>query len=154
MIVKATMENVMHVVENMQAIERKAIEATHWEVNNESIASGFIKYTNGLSYCALSDSGEPVVVGGLNFITPSVAQAQMFGTDKWCEVYKEVTKATRQVMDQVLNESVKRIQVRSLAEHHIAHKWYEKSLDMRLESKIHSYGKNGEDFVMYYRLRR
>ena len=101
----------------------------------------------------VGESG-PLVIGGFDMIRPGVWQDWLFSTpEAWSPPYwRSVTKACRRVMDGMLNSQAHRLQCLSLASRTRAHEWY-RPLGLRLEGTLREYGVNGEDALMFARLR-
>ena len=102
----------------------------------------------------LSTDAGPVVVGGFDMIRPGVWQDWLFSTPAaWSpENWRGVTRACRRVMDAMLNSQGHRLQCLSLASRTRAHRWY-RPLGLQLEGTLRGYGVNGEDALMFARLR-
>ena len=153
MIVKATMDQLVYVAKHMQAIEKTSCSALMWGwFEPEKLARKLMR--TDMRYCCVDDHHVPVVVGGIDFITPAVGQCWMFGTDDFPKVVREVTKATRRVLDEILANQVRRIEIRSIETHKVAHEWYRRFLGFTGEpSMLQSYGVNGENFLLFARIR-
>lgn len=153
MIVKATMEQLAYVAKHMQAIEKTSCSALMWGgFDPEKLAHKLMR--TDLRYCCVDDNQVPVVVGGIDFITPAVGQCWMFGTDDFPKVVREVTKATRRVLDDLLEKQVRRIEIRSIKTHTVAHEWYRRFLGFtEAPAVLRSYGVGGEDFLLFARIR-
>lgn len=97
--------------------------------------------------------GRPIVVAGFIEIRPGVWQDWMFSTPAaWDEHWRSVSKFSRRVMDRMLQEHAHRLQCVSLASRHAAHRWY-RVLGLEYEGTLRGYGVNGEDAMMFARLR-
>lgn len=152
MIVQATREQIKHVLEHTQQIERDGLDAVLWGGLDADAFSEALSQ-QPLRYCALAKDGEPVVVGGFVFKTPAVGEAWMWGTDRWGEVVIEVTTRTRQAVDDLLAHELRRIEVYSIATHTVAHRWYRRCLKMQGPLELPEYGTNGEMFYLFSKTR-
>jgi hypothetical protein len=93
------------------------------------------------------------VVAGFDQIRPGVWQDWLLSTPAaWDKYWRSVTKISRRVMDEMLQQGAHRLQCVSLASRIHAHRWY-RPLGLEREGLLRAYGVNGEDAVMYSRLR-
>jgi hypothetical protein len=97
----------------------------------------------------------PVIVAGFTQLRPGVWQDWLFSTpDAWIEKnWRSVTRHCRRVMDGMLRSEAHRLQCLSLASRTNAHKWYRPLGLVRTGGTLHGYGANGEDALMFERLR-
>ena len=79
----------------------------------------------------------------------------MVGTDDyWKKYWRSITKHSRSTMDHLLNEGkARRLQTGALASRVEACEWYRRGLKMHHESTFRNFGFNGEDMVMFVRLK-
>lgn len=152
MIVKPTEDQIRYVVDHMMEIEHESIEAVMWGgFDAEKLVKMLAAWP--MLWCCINDrTGHPAVIGGLYFKLPAVAEAMMFGTQHFGEVVKEVEDASNRVLETVLEQYVRRVEVRSLAKHKVAHRWY-RNLKLKFETAMPQYGANGETFFLFSRLR-
>jgi hypothetical protein len=88
-----------------------------------------------------------------NQLRPGVWQDWMFSTpEAWSKHWRGVTKIARRVMDFMLQGEAHRLQCVSLASRIHAHRWY-RPLGLEQEGTLRGYGVNGEDAIMFARLR-
>jgi hypothetical protein len=96
---------------------------------------------------------EPIMAAGFSELRPGVWQDWALTTPAaWDTHWRGVTKAAKRVMDFMLREHAHRLQCVSLASRIHAHRWY-RPLGLELEGTLRSYGVNGEDALMFSRLR-
>jgi len=96
---------------------------------------------------------EPILVAGFSELRPGVYQDWALTTpEAWTTHWRSVTKMARRVMDEMLRRGAHRLQCVSLASRIHAHRWY-RPLGLELEGTLRSYGANGEDALMFSRLR-
>jgi hypothetical protein len=132
--------------------EREQFEAFAGEpFTPERAAASF--YLRGGPCWSIVANGEPIVVAGFDMLRPGVWQDWMLSTpEAWSTHWRSVTKLSKRVMDFMLRETAHRLQCVSLASRIHAHRWY-RPLGLRLEGTLAGYGVNGEDALMYSRLR-
>lgn len=141
-------EGVQHIVHKMRAKDREEIFATQW--SNDPWAFGNAVLRSGeFGYVLHADDGEPVVCGGAVPLWNGVWSVWMFATDRFDEISLSTHRFAKRVFFPGLEYAgYHRLECRSLATHHTAHKWLE-SLGAYRESEVSNYGKNGESFVLY-----
>jgi hypothetical protein len=113
-------------------------------------ASHFLR--GGPSWVVVAD-GEPIVIAGFDMVRDGVWQDWLLSTPvAWERHWRPVTRLARHVMDFMLQGPARRLQCVSLASRIHAHRWY-RPLGLRLEGTLSGYGVNGEDALMFSRLR-
>lgn len=141
-------EGVRHVTLNMRAKDAEEIFATQWSDDREAFASSIMK-CGGFGYVLHADDGEPVVAGGAVPIWPGVWSVWMFATDRFGEVAIATHRFAKEVFFPILNDvGYVRLECRSMASHTVAHRWLE-SLGGHREAVVSSYGKDGQNFILY-----
>lgn len=96
----------------------------------------------------------PVLLGGFDPLRPGVYEAWLVGTDAAWSVHGHAfTRICRRAIDQILHAGAHRVQVCSLASRTAAHDWYERFLGMAREGVQKRHGANGEDFIMFAKVR-
>lgn len=122
------------------------------EYDPEVAAKGFIN-TPGLKYTLLGDDGLPVISGGYQEVSPGVWQSWMVGSmDGWGKYWRSITKASRWMMDGLMELGARRLQTNALASRTQAIEWYKRSLKMSYEGTWKRFGANGEDVVCFARV--
>lgn len=107
----------------------------------------------GVKYVLLDDD-TAICAGGFDQIIPGVWHAWMVGTmDNWGTHWRSITKWTRRVMEAMLEQDARRIQLCVLNSRQKACEWYVRGLKMRLEGHMQEYGSNGETMDMYARVK-
>ena len=82
-------------------------------------------------------------------VWPGVWQCWAYGTDRWPEVVRTLTKHVRRFMrPALLNSDARRLQCWAMESHDDARKWL-KFLGAQEEARLDNYGKNGQTFVCY-----
>lgn len=152
-IVRLTGEDALYVAHHMRENDRLEINATRWDESPWRFAADCANLP-GISYCALLD-GEPVVIGGVALHQPGLGQAWMVGTDKFAQVAVSLTRFSRDVITRMLRDDsgINRIQAFSAAFHEESHKWL-KAVGLNAITPLPQYGKGGEDFLIFYGLRK
>lgn len=97
----------------------------------------------------------PLAVGGFLPVSRGVWQEWMISTDEcWSDAnWKQATRHCRAAFDAMLKTEAHRLQCVSLASRIQVHKWY-RLLGLQFEHRIHAYGADGEDALVFYRLRK
>lgn len=96
--------------------------------------------------------GKPIFVGGFSYIRPGVWQDWLITTpEAWTDHWRAVSKVCRRMVDAML-EDAHRIQCVALADRTRAHEWY-RVLKYEFEGVLHGYGAEGQDAVMYARVK-
>ena len=133
--------------------ERDQIQAFTGDEYDAARTAAAYSLRSGPSWVISSDS-TPIVVGGFDMIRSGVWQDWLFSTpEAWDERHwRSVTKICRRAMDALLQSEAHRLQCVSLASRIHAHRWY-RPLGLQLEGTLRGYGANGEDALMFSRLR-
>lgn len=97
--------------------------------------------------------GQPIAIAGFDDVGNGVWQDWMFSTpEAWSKHWRGLTRMAKRVMDWMLKNDARRLQCVSLASRIQAHKWYG-ALGLELDGTLRGLGKNGEDALMFSRLR-
>lgn len=99
-------------------------------------------------------NGAPVVVAGFIALRPGVWQDWLVSTPEAWEpgVWPGVSRRLRKIMDAALKTEAHRLQCISLRSRIQAHQWY-RVLGLRQEGVLEAYGADGQDALMFSRLR-
>lgn len=152
-IVQLTHEDALYVVKNMREDDRREVFATRWNDCDYDLAHSCANQP-GVKWVALLD-GEPVAIGGVSIHQPGIGQAWLMGTDKLPQAGLTLTRYCKDVVDKLMNDEsgLHRVQAHSAAFHTLAHDWLMAvGLDQRVE--LPRYGKAGEDFILFYAVRK
>lgn len=129
----------------------EALVGEKWNV--DEVANGHYN-RSGVKFVLVDDGDNPIVAGGYDLVGPQVWQSWMIGTSaSWDKHWISITKATRFLMDSLLEKDARRLQTSALADRELACKWYVKGLKMTPEGIMRGYGVNGEDVATFARLR-
>jgi hypothetical protein len=142
----------LQVAHKLPEDEREQYEAFAGEPFNPERVAAAYSLRPGPRWVLVA-GGEPIVVAGFDMIRPGVWQDWLFSTpEAWTVHWRSVTKISRRVMDAMLRTSAHRLQCVSLASRIHAHRWY-RPLGLELEGTLRGYGVNGEDALIFSRLR-
>lgn len=133
--------------------EQEQFEAFSGQPYDAARVAAAFSLREGPAWVVTADD-EPIVVAGFDMIRDGVWQDWLFSVpEAWDERHwRTVTKTARRVMDAMLQAGAHRLQCVSLASRIHAHRWY-KPLGLELEGTLRGYGVNGEDALMFSRLR-
>lgn len=143
---RQTPQNVSHVVVNMRERDRLGNFALRW---NDSVV-------DVVSDCLSSDFGwtvgvdqTPVACIGAVPVRPGVWAMYMFGTDRFGDVAKDLTRFVRRVMmPAMIAAGAHRAECAILDGHEAACRWSE-FLGGEHEATLRGYGRGGEDYRLY-----
>jgi len=142
----------LHVCMNLNADEREQIEAFQGKpYDAEETALAHVGRLPAWMLCA---DEKPIAIAGFDLIRPGVWQDWMLSTpEAWdAKHWRTTTKNVKRVMDAMLKSEAHRLQCVSLASRIHAHKWYA-VLGLAPEATLRAYGANGEDAIIFSRLR-
>ena len=150
---RLTGADALHVALNMREIDAREVFATRWSDSAWDFAIDCARLP-GTSWTALLD-GEPVAIGGIALHQPGVGQAWMVGTDKLPLAALTLTRFCRDMTRTMLTEDsgINRIQAFSAGFHTESHDWL-RAVGLNAVEPLQKYGKGGEDFLLFYGLRK
>lgn len=140
-----------YIVQNMRAIDRKEIFATRDDDDEDRLVLELLWAADrpGMSFTHFADDGEPISVMGFHKLRKGVATVWAFGTERWPEAVKSMTKTVRRVIIPALVEGgYHRAECAALTERADTAKWLP-SLGMELEAVLAGFGRQREDFSLY-----
>ena len=121
--------------------------AAHWLIDTWA-ESGLFALT------VVGTDGMPAAAGGFHPVASGVWQAWMVGTERgWAEQWRAMTKATRWMIDRLLETQAHRVQTSAITSRVKAIEWFERSLGMQAEGVWRGFGIRGEDIAHFSRLR-
>lgn len=148
----ATLVDLITVCRQMPQDEREQIQAFSGEQYDADQVAASYHLFDGPKWTLCADD-RPLLVAGFTELRPGVWQDWMFSTPSaWDPHWWTTTKQSRRVMDAMLRTVAHRLQCVSLASRIQAHKWYS-ALKLEREGVLRGYGANGEDAIMFSRLR-
>lgn len=146
---KADLSSVLYVARNMRAADRHEIFATRWTDDVDSLAIEVVEKWGPIAYTGFTDDGTPAAVFGSTALWPGVWAVWMFGTDRFSEIGKRVTRfALRGILPAMLEAGCHRIEARSAATHTEAHRWME-VMGAKRETELRQLGRDKTDFVLF-----
>lgn len=133
--------------------EREQHEVFTGDRYDPEIFAARLSLLGGPSWSICRDE-KPLLVAGFIPLRPGVYQDWMVSSNAaWADGnWREVTKIARRVMQAMLTHEAHRLQCISLRSRIQAHRWYN-ILGLRQEGVLEAYGVNGEDAVMFARLK-
>ena len=149
----ATLVDLLWVCNNLSEDERdqwRAFGGVPYDADN---AAAMFYLRPGPKWTVLVGN-EAVLVAGFDRVRDGVWQDWALTSPKAWEPgnWRPVTRLARKVMDWMLQNGAHRLQCVSLASRIQAHRWY-RPLGLELEGTLRAYGVNGEDALMFSRLR-
>lgn len=148
------LDDVAYLVRRMRSDEvQQFVALSGVEEFDADIAARAIASIPGQSFVVL-EGDIPVLLGGFDPLRPGVFEAWLVGTDEaWARHGHAFTRICRRAIAQILHRSGHRVQVCSLASRAGAHDWYERGLGMAREGVLRRHGANGEDFLIFSKVR-
>lgn len=148
------LDDVAYLARRMREDERQQFVAlSGLPAYDADIAARAIASTPGPTFVVL-EGDMPVLLGGFDPLRTGVYEAWLVGTDEaWSRHGHAFTRICRRAIDQILHADGHRVQVCALASRTAAHDWYERFLGMEREGVHKRHGANGEDFIMFAKVR-
>ncbi len=147
-IAPAHLRDVSFVTANMREQDRRELFCQWSDKNTETFARTVVDCTPHHRYAAF-ENGNPVAVFGVTYQHPGLWGGWAYGTRHMRRAVPTVTRYVCNVLGPKLFASgANRVEVRTLVDHDIAHRWLE-CLGAVRECVMPEYGKNGETFVLY-----
>jgi hypothetical protein len=141
-----TPESILYIAQNLRERDRREVFATMWTDEPEELAQKTLM-CGDFQWVVWKDD-VPVASIGAYPLWPGVWGLWAFGTDRWNEVVRTLTKHIRRFMlPAILNAGAHRGQCHAMVEHVQARRWM-KTLGAEEQAFLPGYGKNGEDFVV------
>lgn len=146
------LHDALDICEKLRASDREEIDActapmTDAERANQLVAGPGMKFT------VWATDGAPVVMGGWMPLWPGVVSSWMLATDRILEVGAALDHAALRGHQMLFEEGVHRCQAFGLATHESARNWL-LLLGYRPEGVHHQFGRTGETFISYAKLKR
>lgn len=148
---------VAEVCQNMRAdeiVQHMQIAAAGAPVEefDPRIASVGIVNMSGVGFFMVDKAGSPYCVGGYSPdpFMPGVWQSWMASTQAgWDGHWRDITKATRWLIAQLLDGGARRLETNCLASREKAQEWYVDFLGMKPEGERRGYCANGESLRLF-----
>ena len=150
-IIPGTLRDICYIAANLREDDRREIMATAQMASPTVAAVLSYEGSFGTSWVALYD-GVPSAAFGFTSprpLQPHIAGIWAFGTKRFKRCVPAMTRLCLNewpIMARTLE--IRRMEVRSLASHDIAHRWLS-AIGARREGLMRGYGINGEDFELW-----
>ena len=150
-IAPATLRDVAYVTANLRPQDRAEIRASADLAS--SVEAAVIAVETSRRFCwTVKIAGQPVAAFGVaetSPLTPHIRTAWAFGTNRFRRAVPAISRFASTYWPARLNsEGVRRLEVRALAEHDIAHRWLI-GLSAAFEGTLNNYGTAGETFRLF-----
>jgi hypothetical protein len=137
-----------HIVRNLRPRDRVEIFSLRWNDDEDQLVREVCAFAGDLWRLWLLD-GEPVAVNGVIPVRPGVVIAGAFGTKKWRQIVKPMTRWSLEFVIPVLKASnYHRGEAYVLASNSDSRRWIE-LLGGEVETLLKGYGRQREDFLLY-----
>lgn len=147
MLIPWEFEHVLHVCRHMATEQVKEAHALSWWDEYDPVLLAIETWNTAAFGHTLVHEGLPHTVCGYSFIRPGVARSFCFGKDGFFPI--AMTRHAKKVMGALLGQA-HRLETLSIASHKAAHRWF-RLIGLEQESVLKSYGRGGEDFLMFVR---
>lgn len=148
MLVEPTPAKLLHIAQRLRDLDRRECMALLWTDDEVDIARHAFEWGQP-SWIACARDGEPVYAFGLVPQRPGCWGCWGFGTERWPEVARMVSRhLKRHVMPGIRETGAHRVELLCLADKLAAHKWL-RWLDARECIDLPSFGRNREDFKLF-----
>jgi len=146
-----TLRDICFVAANLREQDRREIFATALlESGSQAGAMSFLT-SPGFCWTAWID-GQPVAAFGVSqggMFQPHMRFAWAYGTERFKRAAPAITRFCIQEWPRrLIAEGVTRVEIRSIADHDLAHKWLA-SIRARKEATMPNYGVGGETFELW-----
>lgn len=142
----ACIRDACFVAANMREQDRREIAALI-DIEPVHLAVLSLQASGGRAYVAYLN-GQPVAAMGLTPDVPGVLRGWAWGTDRIYRAVPAITRFCRESWGSLQDEGIRRVEVRTIIDHDISHKWLRK-IGARFEGQAHQYGRDGETFMTY-----
>lgn len=145
----ATLRDACYVAANMRDRDRREIEATIGRVASwPAVAAASLQLSGDDAFCAFY-GGQPATVIGVTHNGYGRGTGWCFGTNDLFRTMPALTRFLRRTwIISMIEGGLRRVEVRSLLDRDISHRWLE-SIGYQREGIAEAFGVNGEDFVTY-----
>ena len=146
---KADLGSLLYVARNMRQADREEIFATRWTDSPDELAAEAFSQRGEFRFVAGDDAGVPIAAIGAVPAWDGMWSAWMFGTDRFGEIGRHLTRWVRRAMiPAVVEAGAHRVEARSMATHTDAHRWMER-LGAKPEFVLRQYGREKQDFILF-----
>lgn len=150
---KPTLSDILLICDRLPEDEREQWEAFTGQTFDRDTMALQIASKSGPSWVLCGD-GNLICAAGYDYVRPGVWQDWMINTpEAFGQHWRSTTKHVRRGMDAMLDQTdAHRLQCISLASRIHAHRWYA-VLGLAPEGTLRAYGANGEDAIMFARVK-
>lgn len=119
------------------------------------VAARAFTASSGPQFVMVDRQGMPVLAGGFCPVRRGVFEGWLVGSQEgWDRSWRAMTKVCRGLMDDLLDAGgAHRIETFALVGRTAAHEWYERGLLMQREGVLRGYFADGQDAVVFARVR-
>lgn len=143
-----SVRDVTFVAANMRDADKREIFCQRKDQDVQALAMTMV-YVSPIHCYAAFEGCSPVAAFGASEQHPNMWTAWAFGTRKLRRAIPAITRHIRRhIVQALLYCGANRVEVRSIADHDVAHRWLE-NLGAEREALLRGFGKGGEDFVLY-----
>lgn len=146
-----TVLDFLMVCQDLRADERAQIEASTGEPYDFKAIVASTCNAPAPRWVVLED-GKPIALIGYTEQRPGVWRDWMMSTDAVWKKPIAITRICRRIMETMEKGGAHRLECVSLATRVDAHRWY-RSVGLKFEGILRKWGANGEDAMMFARLR-
>ena len=141
-------ENVQYLVDHMRERDRREIMALRWDDDINAFGVEVMNFA-GPMWRVWEKDGVPVALGGVTPMRPGVVLGGLFGTADWHYALRHImTWGRRWVIPRLLASGTHRGECYALAANTDSRKFIE-ACGGEIESLLHQYGREREDFILY-----
>jgi hypothetical protein len=146
-----TLRDICFVAANLRDQDRREIFAT--AVLESGSQAGAVSYLTSPNFCwTVWIDQQPVAAFGVSAASPyqpHIRYAWAYGTNKFKRAAPAITRfCLKEWPKRLIAEGATRVEIRSLADHDLAHKWL-KSIRAHHEADMPNFGVNGETFQLW-----
>lgn len=143
-----TREGIAHIVNHMRERDRQEIMALRWDSDLTQFANDVCCYA-GATWRMWERNGVPVAIAGVTPVRPGVVQAGAFGTPDWKYAARHIIGWGRNWMiPRLIAANFHRAEAYALASNTDSRRFIE-ALGGEIETPLHHYGREREDFILY-----
>lgn len=141
-------QGLRYIVHNLRPRDRREIFALRWSLDEEAFVAEVCSVAGDLWRMWAVD-GEPVAVNGVVPVRPGVVIAGAFGTRRWRQVIRPMTRwSLDYVIPTIRASNYHRGEAYVLAENTDSRRWIE-SLGGEVEAVLKGFGGGREDYLLY-----
>ncbi|MCH4543128.1 hypothetical protein [Ochrobactrum sp. A-1] len=149
-----TKDDFLHVARNMRARDAAEFMAVSAAQTREQLADVLAEsYASHPGVICGYANGEPTAIGAMVLARPNVVTLMFFATDGFKTIAAPLTRFIRQrLFPRYENSGVHRIECVSIDGYEETHRWI-RALGLKHEAKHEGYGRNGETFHTFSKVK-